>query len=108
MHIVHLQNIEKNGRIVICNGGKEIFFLCLLHYNDTCKVNQQFTGGERKVIKLNILNMKNFLDTVNACIGKVYICSARTVKNKTLMGKKRYRTVCGDNTSKTKTVCVLF
>ena len=54
MHIVHLQNIEKNGRIVICNGGKEIFFLCLLHYNDTCKVNQQFTGGERKVVKLNI------------------------------------------------------
>ena len=73
MHIVHLQNIEKNGRIVICNGGKEIFFLCLLHYNDTCKVNQQFTGGERKVIKLNILNMKNFLDTANACIGKVYM-----------------------------------
>lgn len=73
MHIVHLQNIEKNGRIVICNGVKEIFFLCLLHYNDTCKVNQQFTGGERKVIKLNILNMKNFLDTVNACIGKVYM-----------------------------------
>ena len=73
MHIVHLQNIEKNGRIVICNGGKEIFFLRLLHYNDTCKVNQQFTGGERKVIKLNILNMKNFLDTVNACIGKVYM-----------------------------------
>ena len=36
------------------------------------KVNQ-FTGGERKVIKLNILNMKNFLDTVNACIGEVYI-----------------------------------
>ena len=45
MHIVHLQNIEKNGRIVIDNGGKGIFFLCLLHYNDTCKVNQQFTGG---------------------------------------------------------------
>ena len=73
MHIVHLQNIEKNGRIVIGNGEIEIFFLCLLHYNDTCKVNQQFTGGERKVVKLNILNMKNFLDTVNACIGKVYL-----------------------------------
>ena len=29
MHIVHLQNIEKNGRIVIGNGGKKIFFLCL-------------------------------------------------------------------------------
>ena len=95
MHIVHLQNIEKNGRIVICNGGKEIFFLCLLHYNDTCKVNQQFTGGERKVVKLNIQTAElalreasesnpgawadhsrfvheNFLDTVNACIGKVY------------------------------------
>ena len=54
MHIVHLQNIEKNGRIVIGNGGKEIFSLCLLHYNDTCNVNQQFTGGERKVVKLNM------------------------------------------------------
>ena len=54
MHIVHLQNTEKNGRIVIGNGEKEIFSLCLLHYNDTCKVNQQFTGGERKVVKLNI------------------------------------------------------
>ena len=73
MHIVHLQNIGENGRIVIDKGRKEIFFLFLLHYNDTCKVNQQFTGGERKVIKLNILNMKNFLDTVNACIGKVYM-----------------------------------
>ena len=71
MHIVHLQNIEKNGRLVIDNDGKEIFFLCLLHYNDNCKVNHPFTGGERKVVKLNILNMKNFLDTVNACIGKV-------------------------------------
>ncbi len=25
------------------------------------------------MVKLNILNMKNFLDTVNACIGKVYM-----------------------------------
>ena len=58
--MVHLQNIEKNGRIVIGNGGKEIFFLCLLHFNDTCKVNQQFTGGERKVIKLNILNIVSY------------------------------------------------
>ena len=66
-------DIEKNGRIVISNGRKEIFFLCLLHYNDTCKENQQFTGGERKVVKLNILNMENFLDTVNACIGKIYM-----------------------------------
>ena len=30
---------------MIGNGGKEIFFLCLLHYNHTYKVNQQFTGG---------------------------------------------------------------
>ena len=30
-------------------------------------------GGERKVVKLNILNMENFLDTVNACIGKIYM-----------------------------------
>ena len=44
-----------------------------MHYNDTCKENQQFTGGERMVVKLNILNMENFLDTVNACIGKVYM-----------------------------------
>ena len=54
MHIVHLQNIEKNGRIVTSNGRKEIFLLCFLHYNDSCKVNQQFTGGERMVVKLNI------------------------------------------------------
>ena len=39
---------------MIGNGEIEIFFLCLLHYNDTCKVNQQFTGGERMVVKLNI------------------------------------------------------
>ena len=39
---------------MISNGGKEIFFLCFLHYNDTCKVNQQFTGGKRMVVKLNI------------------------------------------------------
>ncbi len=70
-HIVHPQNIGENGRIVIGNGRKEIFFLCLLHYNDTCKVNPSFTGGECKVVKLNILNMKNFLDTVNSCSGKV-------------------------------------
>ena len=61
-HIVHQQNIGRNGRI---------FFLHFLHYNDTCKVNQQFTGGGFKVVKMNILNMKNFLDTVNACTGKV-------------------------------------
>ena len=58
---------------MIGNGRKEIFFLCLLHYNDTCKENQQFTGGEHRAVKLNILNMENFLDTVNACIGKVYM-----------------------------------
>ena len=29
---------------MIINGGKKIFFLLLLHYNDTCKENQQFTG----------------------------------------------------------------
>ena len=56
---------------MIGNGEIEIFFLCLLHYNDTCKVNQQFTRVEYKVIKLNILNMENFLDTVNACTDKV-------------------------------------
>ena len=70
-HIVHPQNIGENGRIVIDKGRKEIFFLFLLHYNDTCKVNPSFTGGECKVVKLNILNMKNFLDTVNSCSGKV-------------------------------------
>ena len=25
------------------------------------------------MVKLNILNMENFLDTVNACIGKIYM-----------------------------------
>ena len=69
--IVHPQNIGGNGRIVIDKGRNEVFFLHFLHYNDTCKVNQQFTGGGFKVVKMNILNMKNFLDTVNACTGKV-------------------------------------
>ena len=68
MHIVHLQNTGKNGRIVIGNGGKEIFSLCLLHYNDTCKVNQQFTGGECKVIKLCILLHSYFEVTAIPCI----------------------------------------
>ena len=71
MHIVHPQNIGGNGRIVIDKGRNEIFFQRTLHYNDTYKVNQLFTGGECKVLKLNILNMKNFLDTVNACTGEV-------------------------------------
>ena len=59
------------------------------------------------MIKLNILNMENFLDTVNACTGKVYMLCPNG-KNKILMGKKRYRTVCGGSTSKAKTVCGLF
>jgi hypothetical protein len=63
--------IGGNGKIVIYKGRNEIFFLRFLHYNDTCKVNQQFTGGRFKMVKLNILNMKKFLDTVNACTGKV-------------------------------------
>lgn len=71
MHIVHPQNIGGNGRIVIDKGRNEIFFLRRLHYNDTRKVNQLFTGGKCKVLKPNILNMKNFLDTVNASTGKV-------------------------------------
>lgn len=67
---------------MIGNGGKEIFFLCLLHYNDTCKVNPSFTVGECKVVKLNILNMKNFLDTVNSCSGKVnMLCPDGKIQN---------------------------
>ena len=58
------QNSDRQGQ-------KRNIFLFLLHYNDTCKVNPSFTGGECKVVKLNILNMKNFLDTVNSCSGKV-------------------------------------
>lgn len=71
MHIVHPQNIGGNVRIVIDKGRNEIFFLRRLHYNDICKVNKLFTGGECKMLKLNILNMKCFLDTVNACADKV-------------------------------------
>ncbi len=63
---------------MIDKGRNEIFFLRTLHYNDTCKVNlhaslvrRTATGGECKVLKLNILDMKNFLDTVNACTGKI-------------------------------------
>ena len=71
MHIVHPPNIGENGRIVIDKGRNELFFLRRLHYNNTCKGNPLFTGGECKVVKLNILNMKNFLETVNTCTGKV-------------------------------------
>lgn len=71
VHMIHQQNFRENGRIVIDKGRNEIFFPRPLHYNDTCKINQLFTGGEFKVVKLNILNMKNFLEAVNACTGKV-------------------------------------
>lgn len=56
---------------------------------------------------MNILNMKNFLDTVNACTGKVNMLCPDG-KNEISMGKKGYRTVCGGSTAKTKTACGLF
>ena len=59
------------------------------------------------MVKLNILNMENFLDTVNACIGKVYMLCPNG-KKQNINGEERYRTVCCGNTSKTKTVCGLF
>lgn len=71
MHTALHPNIGKNGRIVIYKGRNEVFSPRRLHYNDTCKVNQLFTGGEFEVLKLNILDLKNFLSTVNACTGKV-------------------------------------
>ena len=55
------------------------------------------------MVKLNILNMKNFLGTVNACIGKVYMLCPNG-KKQNINGEE----VCGGNTFKTKTVCVLF
>ena len=88
MHIVHPQNIGGNGRIVIDKGRNEIFFLHFLHYNDTCKVNQKFTGGGFKVVKLNILNMKYFLNTVNACTGKV-IMLCPDGKKRNINGEER-------------------
>ena len=54
MHIVHPPNIGENGRIVIDKGRNELFSHALLHYNDTCKANPLFTGGECKVVELNI------------------------------------------------------
>ena len=80
---------------MIGNGRKEIFFLCLLHYNDTCKENQQFTGGEHRVVKLNILNMENFLDTVNACIGKVYMLCPNG-KKQNINGEEKIQVSRGD------------
>lgn len=71
MRIVLRQNIGGNGRIVIDKGGNGIFFAHWPHYNDTCKVNRLFAGGEFEVIKLNILDLKNFLNVVNSCTGKV-------------------------------------
>lgn len=56
---------------MIDKGRNEVFFSRTPHYNDTCKINQPFTGGGLAVIKLNILNLKKFLTTVNACTGKV-------------------------------------
>jgi len=73
MHAVHRQNIGGNGRIVIYKGRNEIFFPCGPHYNDTCKANHPFTGGGFKMVKLNILNLEKFLNTVNTCTGKVHM-----------------------------------
>lgn len=72
MHTVHRWNIEGNGRIVIDKGGNKIFFPLGPHYNDTCKDNDAFTGGF-DMVRLKILNMKGFLDTINDCTGKVYM-----------------------------------
>ena len=107
MHIVPPQNIGGNGRIVIDKGRNEIFFLHRLHYNDICKVNQLFTGGECKVLKPNILNMKNFLDTVNASTSKVnMLCLDGRKLN--INGEEKIQGGCGGNISKIKTACGLF
>lgn len=49
-------DIGENGRIVIDKGRNEIFFLHRLHYNNIYEVNQLFTGGECKVVRLNIVS----------------------------------------------------
>ena len=53
------------------------------------------------MVKLNILNMENFFDTVNACIGKVYMLCPNG-KKQTLMEKKDTGQFLAGNTSKTK------
>ena len=63
-HIVHQQNIGENGRIVINKGINEIFFLHFLHYNDTCKVSQQFVGGECKGVENQLQWGKKIQDSL--------------------------------------------
>lgn len=59
------------------------------------------------MVKLNILNMKNFLDTVNSYSGKVnMLCPDGKKQN--INGEEKIQAVCGGNTPKTKTVCGLF
>ena len=59
------------------------------------------------MVKLNILDMKNFLDTVNACIGKVYMLCPNG-KKQNINGEEKIQDSLWRHTSKTKTVCVLF
>lgn len=40
------------------------------------------------MVKLNILNMENFLDTVNACIGKIYMLCPNG-KKQNIKGEKK-------------------
>ncbi len=59
------------------------------------------------MLKPNILNMKNFLDTVNASTGKVnMLCPDGRKLN--INGEEKIQRGCGGNISKIKTACGLF
>ena len=59
------------------------------------------------MVKLNILNMENFLDTVNACIGKVYMLCPNG-KKQNINGEEKIQDSLLRQYFKTKTVCGLF
>lgn len=75
MPIAHRWSIAEIGRIVIYKGSDEIFCVLNLHYNDTCKDKEDRAWEVSYMVKvvLHILNMKNFLETIQACSGKVFL-----------------------------------
>ena len=60
------------------------------------------------MVKLNILNMKNFLGTVNACIGKVYMLCPNG-KKQNINGEERIQdSLWRPYFQKKKRLCLFF
>lgn len=86
-------NIVISGRIMIYNGGNRIFILADPYYNDTCK-DSEAGFGRCAMLKMNILNISNFLEVVNSCVGKVCMVDSegkRTDINKNYFAQSRLR-----------------